>query len=666
MGALIADVALLRPLPPLSYRVPQILCGALQVGSLVQVPFRKSQAMGFVVAMHPDEPEGSSHKKFEYKEILSISEPNPLIRTQDFLFFKKIADYYQAELGEVLQCAYPKVLFEEKRKEKVPSISASETHSVNSISLTEEQQKAFDALESSVAKAKFQSFLLYGVTGSGKTEVYLKTAESCLKNNKSALILVPEIALTPQLEQRFEHYFQDQVAVLHSSLSDKKRKQFWWDLFHGRRKVAVGARSALFAPLKQLGLIIVDEEHEASYKQEDRVRYHARDMALVRGQIEQATVILGSATPSVETFHAAQQGKHHLLTLSSRPFERPLPTIEVVDLKNEQKSKVQPRWISGSLQIHLQEALQKKEQSLLFINRKGFASFFLCTQCGYVPHCPNCSVSLTFYQKARQMRCHYCLHCEPVIEQCPQCSQYELRYMGLGTERIEEELRFLFPSARIQRLDGESTQTLKQLNAKLKEFRNQEIDILIGTQMLAKGHDFPNVTLVGIISADMSLSIPDFRSCERTFQLLTQVAGRAGRADKKGKVILQTFLPNHYVIEAAKAQDYLQFYATEIENRRDFSYPPFSKLAQLEFREKTERKAMDEARKVERFLKECLQQGFVFEYLGPTPAAISKISNQYRWHILLKSEKISVLNQIVKTLKKNKLRWIDVDPIHTL
>ena len=391
----------------------------------------------------------------------------------------------------------------------------------------------------------------------------------------------------------------------------------------------------------------------------------------MRARQHNAATILGSATPGIETFYAAERGKHQLLQLKTRPASRPMPAIEVVDLKDEYKdslkgSKDSKLLLGRKLREALAETIIRKEQAMIFVNRKGFASFVICGDCGEVPKCLNCSVSLTYYQRAREMRCHYCGLKLPAVEQCAKCQSYEIKHMGMGTELLEDEVKRLFPSTCVERLDAETADTVKKLETTLERFRRGEIQILVGTQMLAKGHDFPNVTLVGVVLADLNLHLPDFRAGERTFQLLAQVSGRAGRGDKPGRVILQTMLPDHYVIQAASRRDYLEFYRAEIEYRQQFGYPPFSRMAQLEFRDLREDRARDQAERAQQLLEHLGPDAKGFSYLGPAAASIARIANQYRWQILLRSEKSSALNAVIKTLRKEGVRFIDVDPVTTL
>ncbi|MGE4231997.1 MAG: primosomal protein N' [Bacteriovoracia bacterium] len=658
---LVADVIVPRPIDkPLTYSIPKNIL--VKKGSFVRVPFRSKEIEGFVVSVRnriETDPK-------ELKDILESPINVPVFSDEDLKFFSWIADYYQAPLGEVFYVAFQKTLFNVKKLEKYFSVKEAEKHKEKTnpspIALTQDQQTALEKIKNAIELKQFDSFLLHGVTGSGKTEVYLRAAAQVLRQGRSTIVLVPEIALTPQLRKRFEEHFDDQVAVLHSGLGQKAKRQFWWDLFHARKKVVVGARSALFAPVKDLGLIIVDEEHEPTYKQEDRLRYNARDLALVRAKLHSAVVVLGSATPSIETYYAAKQGRHKLLTLETRPKDRPMPEVEIIDLKEDRETY----YFSSKLLAGLRETLEKKEQAILFVNRKGFANFMVCSDCGDVPKCLNCSVSYTYYQKKRILRCHYCDQTIPAPEACLKCGSKEIDYVGLGTERAEQEIKELFPDARVSRLDADVAENQGRLERILEEFRNQEIDILIGTQIVAKGHDFPNVTFIGILFADVNLHVPDFRSAERTFQLLSQVAGRSGREDKPGKVILQTLIPEHYVIQCAKTHDYRSFYHLEVEQRALFGYPPFSRIAQLQFKDLKEDRARKQAQRIEKILDGLCANSKTVEFLGPTPAAIARVQNQFRWNILLKSEKSTDLNALVKTLRKEGVRYIDVDPVSTL
>jgi primosomal protein N' (replication factor Y) len=689
MGAItlhtLVHVRVPRPIPQaLTYKVPEALADKVKVGSYVLVPFRSNKIEGFVTTVEKISDLSIYETSYALKEILDCPYEEPVFQAQDLKFFEWISEYYQIPLGEVFHSAFSKAFFTKEKKARVSKTAATKDvaavdlvpadlvpadlagSSQKALILTPDQKSALDQIQSSIAQKNFKSFLLFGVTGSGKTEVYIQAAQKALEQGRSALILVPEIALTPQLRRRFEERFGGGVAVLHSSLGPKARREHWWHILRGQKKVVVGARSALFAPLKDIGLIVVDEEHEPSYKQEDRLRYNARDLAVVRARLHSAAVILGSATPSIETYFAAQKGKHTLLELQNRPGVSTLPQIEIVDLKAESDFRKERVLFSTKLLEGLQQTFERGEQAMVFMNRKGYSSFVMCQGCGDVPKCLNCSVSLTYYQSSHQLKCHYCGFNPPAPDHCASCKSPEIKCMGLGTELVEEQLRSLFPNVSMARLDADVAETPKKLESILDDFRQGKTQMLVGTQMLAKGHDFPNVTFVGVVLADMSLHLPDFRSAERTFQLLAQVAGRAGRADKPGRVVLQTYIPDSYVIQAASQQDYKRFYAEEVVLREEFLYPPFSRMAQVEFRDLKELRAKGDAEKARRLLDHLDSLGLGVTYLGPAAASIAKIANQYRWQILLRSEKSAALNAIIKTLRKEGVRFIDVDPVSTL
>lgn len=512
------------------------------------------------------------------------------------------------------------------------------------LSLNVQQADVLKKLQKEVQEPKGQVYLLHGVTGSGKTEVYLQLIDYVLKLGKQAIVLVPEIALTPQIVKRFQQRFGEAVAVLHSNLSAGERFTQWSLIKNGRAKIAIGARSALFAPFAALGLIIIDEEHEFTYKQEENPKYHARDTAIKRAQIEKAVVLLGSATPSLESFYRAQKGIYGYLFLSERIGRQSLPEVRVVDmcqqLKNCNKSV-----LSQALKQAIEERLAKKEQIILFLNRRGFATFVNCRECGLVLTCPNCNVSLTYHQQKQKLSCHYCNYQGKVPTVCPRCQSKYIRYFGTGTEKVEETVQKFFPEARILRMDRDTTGK-KQAHAEiLNAFIAGEADILLGTQMIAKGLDIPNVTLVGVITADTILNLPDFRAAEKTFQLLTQVAGRAGRGEKQGQVIIQTYAPDHYSIKAAKSHDYLGFYAQEILFRQEVRYPPFAYLARIVLKARNEETVIKQG---ERVLNELASFVNGQELLGPVPAPVSKVKGYFRWQILIKGRNIKSLNDLLK------------------
>jgi primosomal protein N' (replication factor Y) (superfamily II helicase) len=521
----------------------------------------------------------------------------------------------------------------------------------------------------------FYTFLLTGVTGSGKTEVYLHLAAEIISQGKSVLILVPEIALISQMVRRFRARFGDSLAVLHSGLSDGERFDQWDKIASEQVGIAIGARSAIFAPFQNPGLIIVDEEHDTSYKQETRFRYNARDLAIVRARQNDCIVILGSATPSVQSYYNVKAGKFQELVLKHRIEKRPLATTTIVDLREKQSGKGFKRFISPELFKAMKETLAKKEQVLLFLNRRGFASYPVCATCGAAITCKNCEITLTLHKSINCFKCHFCGYSKASSTSCPTCGSPNIMHLGLGTEKVEETVKSMFPNARIARMDHDTTRQKHALINILKDLKNQKIDILIGTQMVAKGHDFPNITLVGIICADLSLSFPDFRAGERTFQVLTQVAGRAGRGQMPGEVILQTYNPNHFSILAARDQDFKRFYNHEINFRKSLSYPPFSRLVQLLISGKDKQKTKTFTIDFGDFLKDLQRSDPLFisnvEIFGPIEAPMVKIAQNYRWQILLKSIKSMPLHAFVNRLVHQNGTWlnnvrvkvaIDVDP----
>ncbi|NOY52047.1 MAG: primosomal protein N' [Deltaproteobacteria bacterium] len=509
--------------------------------------------------------------------------------------------------------------------------------------LTKEQEKAVRQINGSLKEGLFQPFLLHGVTGSGKTEVYLRAIETTLARGKEAIVIVPEIALTPQLVRIFRSRFADKVSVLHSGLSEGERVDQWRRIRRGEAGVAIGARSAVFAPFSHLGIIVVDEEHDTTYKQGETPRYHARDLAVVRGKQNHATVILGSATPSVESFHHARSGKYRLLTLNQRIDARPLPEIRLIDMKEVKNGDP----LSPQLIEALREGLQKKEQVLLFLNRRGFSPFLLCSTCGYVHRCPNCSVSLTYHRGAGHLTCHYCDYTTPLIQSCPECKTETLELKGCGTERIEEVVEKTFHDSVLLRLDRDTTRRKGAAQKILDRFRSREGDILIGTQMVTKGHHLPGITTVGVLNADASLHHPDFRAGERTFQTLIQVAGRAGRGKTKGKVYLQSYTPEHYSIQAAVEHDYTRFYDEEISFREALNYPPYSRLVNLVLSANSGKKVEHAATQLGKILRSLALHHRGMEILGPAQAPLSTLRGKKRFQLLIKGKSVRSLNRLV-------------------
>jgi primosomal protein N' (replication factor Y) len=537
--------------------------------------------------------------------------------------------------------------------------------------LTSHQEAVLNEILKGIRSKRFSPFLIHGVTGSGKTEIYLRAIEEVLHQGREAIVLVPEISLTPQLLSRFKGRFGENLSLLHSRLGRGERYDQWRRIWKGEVKIALGARSAIFAPFRNLGIIIVDEEHEPSYKQEEKLKYHARDLAVVRAKQEEVTLLLGSATPSLESFHNAERGKFRLLSLPERIEGKPLPRVEVVDMKRE------GGLLSEKVRAALQKNIEDKRQSLLFLNRRGFANFILCPDCGLTFKCPNCSVTLTYHLRDRSLQCHYCDYRIPAPGDCPQCMGHRLRGVGIGTERLEQEINLIFPGAQVSRMDRDTTSRRRAHQQILKGLESGDIDILVGTQMIVKGHDFPNVTFVGVISADTALHFPDFRSSERTFQLLTQVAGRAGRGKAFGEVVIQTYNPDHYSILKAKDHDFIGFYQEESQFRKALDYPPFSRLINFRLTGNTERRTKAAAEEVGKIGKSLLKTRYRkgIEILGPSAAPFAKMKGRYRWQMLAKGKSPQLLHQFAQELAllveeytkgKGVNLDIDVDPVFVL
>jgi primosomal protein N' (replication factor Y) (superfamily II helicase) len=542
------------------------------------------------------------------------------------------------------------------------------------LELNVEQALALNKITDALAAPETaKPILLHGVTGSGKTEIYLQSIRTALERGKTAIVLVPEISLTPQTVERFKSRFaqmHEVVAVLHSHLSEGERHDEWHKLHSGRARIVIGARSAVFAPLKDLGLIIVDEEHETTYKQEEAPRYHARDVAVVRAKIEKCAVVLGSATPSLESYHNATAGKYELLNLTQRVDDQQMPLMRIVDLRLERrKEKIAPI-LSEKLSQAIANRLEKREQTILFLNRRGFSTSLLCSNCGEARNCPNCSVALTFHRHMARLSCHLCGHTAAVPKKCPDCGKDALIYAGFGTEKVESTVSHLFPKANVRRMDADSMTRKEAYRETLRNFRTGKIDILVGTQMIAKGLHFPNVTLVGIINADLALHLPDFRAGERTFQLLTQVAGRAGRGETAGEVFVQTYTPFSPSIQFARHHDFAGYFEQELEFRERCDFPPFKHAVLITVRSAHEGRAKLSAETLVRRLKESLGSEFI---LGDaTPAPLEKLQGQFRFHILSRGEAIMRLSRLVREtldklpLPEDVVATVDVDPYQLL
>ena len=543
-----------------------------------------------------------------------------------------------------------------------------------SLELNEEQAVALNEIgEALAAPENAKPILLHGVTGSGKTEIYLQAIRLALERSRSAIVLVPEISLTPQTVERFKSRFaemHDVVAVLHSHLSEGERHDEWHKIHSGRARIVIGARSAVFAPLKNVGLIIVDEEHETTYKQEEAPRYHARDVAVVRAKMEKCAVVLGSATPSLESYHNAMTGKYELVTLSQRVDDQQMPLMRIVDLRRERRKERIAPILSEKLSQAIADRLDKREQTILFLNRRGFSTSLLCSNCGEARNCPNCSVALTFHRHMSRLSCHLCGHTATVPKKCPECGKDALIYAGFGTEKVESTVSQLFPKANVRRMDADSMTRKEAYRETLRNFRAGKIDILVGTQMIAKGLHFPNVTLVGIINADLALHLPDFRAGERTFQLLTQVAGRAGRGERPGEVFVQTYTPFSPSIQFARHHDFAGYFQQELEFRERCDFPPLKHAILITVRSAHEGRAKLSAETLVRRMRESLGGEFMLSDAAPAP--LEKLQGQFRFHILLRGEAIMRLSRLVReTLEKlplpeDVIASVDVDPYQLL
>ncbi len=552
----------------------------------------------------------------------------------------------------VLKALEEKGLITSSFKEVYRAPWAEEEQAIDSsFELTAEQTEAVNKIVSTIKKQQYAPFLLHGVTGSGKTEVYLRTIRATLEAGRGALVLVPEIALTPQLIARFKARFGNQIAQLHSGLSQGERFDEWRRILKGEARIVIGARSAIFAPLPSLGIIVVDEEHDTAYKQEDRVLYNARDMALVKAKMNNAVVVLGSATPAIETYYNTRIGKINYLHLSQRIDSRPLPQVEVIDMRKEEPGVM----LSSRLKEAIKERWGRGEQTVLFLNRRGFSPFVICRECGFTARCPNCTVSLVFHQEKQLLLCHYCNFSQPAPEQCPLCQGHKIGVFGFGTEKLEAEVRRLFQDLKVGRLDRDTTTKKNSLHQILGQFRKGETELLIGTQIVAKGHDIPGVTLVGVIAADHSLNFPDFRAGERTFQLLTQVAGRCGRGQSPGAVIIQTYNPEHPSIRLARGQDFFPFYEQEVSQRDELQYPPFHRMVNFRIKGNSLSRTLEGATRLGKLSQELKKKEKIFkdaiiDILGPVEAPREKLKGKYRFQMLIKGPDYRVLHSFTERI----------------
>jgi len=722
-----AEIAVVAPLDKtLTYAVPEKLAGDLRVGSRVRVPLGRRQVVGYVMsrvdpgvaalkeileiidpyplfhqrhavfylraARYYDYPPGQAVRTALPAGLSAPDTRPPVLRERlyrptttdelpkgvrqreilDFIRAEEVASISQLRakfaapytvLQRLVELGFLEVEEIEKSRDPFAEIAVQAHHAVE---LNSAQQKAVNSIGQALQAKNFQPFLLHGVTGSGKTEVYLRAIAETLEQRRQALVLVPEIALTPQLVARFRSWFQEldvNLAVLHSGLSDGERYDAWCRVARGDADVVIGARSAVFAPLNELGLIVVDEEHDGSYKQAEGFRYNARDLALMRGQRDQAVVILGSATPTLTTYQRARDEYLTYLDLPERTAERPLPSVHLVDLAEHREAGL----LSDSLKAALAETLAAGEQALLLLNRRGYAPFLLCHDCGATLRCPNCDITLTYSQVQRSLRCHYCDFRQAPPDSCDRCSGAGLLPEGMGTERLEEEIRQIFPDARVARMDRDTTTRKGAHHRLVDQMSARQIDVLIGTQMIAKGHDFPAVTLVGVLNADAALNLPDFRSAERVFSLLSQVAGRAGRGDRPGRVLIQTYAVDNYALDYVTRHDYRGFAELELMQRKDLAYPPFGHLVNLVL---SGNDAVRLKVAAEQLSVELARAEGDVEVLGPAPCLLARLRNRHRMQILLKAKQrgplrrnIALMGRLKKSLPPGIQLTVDIDPV---
>ncbi|MDR3143622.1 MAG: primosomal protein N' [Puniceicoccales bacterium] len=670
MPRLLAEVFVLRASPnPLIYDLPEELCSRVQAGSLVQVPLRRQRLPGLVWRLFSLEKKPS----FAVRPIAEVWDerwalPPTLLRLLDWL-----SKYYGASLGSCVDLALPKSLLRTTKRvraeENAEKDRQTQASSIPIPTLSPEQEAAVEDMWDSYRQRRFVAHLLHGVTGSGKTEVYLRVMERVLADGREVLYLVPELSLTPQTLRRIRERFagHHEVAVWHSGLGEREKREAWEAIASGKVKIVVGARSALFLPQRNLRLIIVDEEHDNSYKQNENPRYHGRDVAIYRAFLQGALCILGSATPSLETFFNTRQRGFRFNSLPRRVDRRTLPTIYVADMRHEMNGRL-PALFSRQLLDRLRDRLERKEQSILFLNRRGYASTYLCTSCDYIATCPRCSVSLTYHRVPEHLSCHLCAHREPLATRCPRCASPDLKLLGAGTQKAEAVLQKIFPQANCVRVDSDTVSQRKALPALLEKFRRGEAEILIGTQMISKGLDFPNVTLVGLLQGDLSLHVPDFRSSERTFQLISQVAGRAGRGEKPGEVILQTFLPQSELLRWAQRAQFEEFAEEELQLRQQLGYPPYRHIIRHLLRGKNAEATAHQALAWGDYLRQRLDPSLI-ELRGPASSSIEKIHNYYRHTLFFFVANVSQTLPILLQLRKDfpwprsTLDFWDVDPL---
>ncbi len=672
------QVAVNAPLKGLlTYSAPEGL--SFERGQSVRLPLGSRSAQGVIFSSSPEP------GPYEIKKITEALDEHPRLPESFLRWLDWLSDYYMHPIGQVTSLAFPplKKGGRARKAETAPLVPQAPMGPQKPPELTSEQKSCLEAIQS---HSDFQVHLLHGVTGSGKTEIYLRLLEDTLARGEPALVLVPEISLTPQLVARFSARFPGQVAVIHSHLTEREKTNQWWEMVDGEKKILIGARSALFCPLPRWGLVILDEEHEASFKQDEKLRYHARDAAIVLAKMHNCPIILGSATPSLESWKNAQEGRYLLHQMQHRVAERQMPQIRVVDLRETRRQRRDPEgaaeaeelpfWLSSELYEEIEKTLERREQVALFLNRRGVAQTAQCSACGFVYECPNCAISLTLHRK-QDLVCHYCDYTQVMKEDCPSCPDGEVKALGMGTELIEADIARLFPEARLARADRDEIHSRQDLEELIRSVEDRQVDVLIGTQMIAKGLDFPGLTLVGLILADVGFNLPDFRSSERSFQLLTQVSGRSGRHSlERGRVIIQTYNPSHPSVLYSLNNDYAGFAEQELAARQALSYPPFGRLALLRLQAQS-LVALDQASdrlylRAEK-LKELNKAYADLQFLGPAPAPLLKLRNKYRHQMLIKAPQPQIIRGFLQQLLEGQ-KWlppgtkvqIDIDPMNML
>ena len=733
-----------------TYRIPEEMRGSIELGARLKVPFGKRSMTGYAVELHADLPADIEFDESKIKNIIEVSDDEPLITPEILKLTKWTAEYYASFWGEMLKASLPAGINTEKVRPKrrkavrllrsfdepvggdigpgkslsIPQERIIELLEANGgemlftdvlekadvgsspintlakrgvveiyiedvlrdplageafsdhkdLTLTAEQQAALDQITGAIAdNGEFKAFLLHGVTGSGKTEVYIRAMKFALDTGLSAMMLVPEIALTPVFSRRLRAVFGSDVAILHSNLSQGERFDEWRRIRRGDARIAIGTRSAVFAPLENIGLVIVDEEHDPSYRQHESPFYNARDVGVMRAHLAGAVVVLGSATPAMESFHNARTGKYTYLHLPDRIGGRGLAAAELVDMRDVFKRFGKDVALSPELLDAVAETHARGEQVIILLNRRGFSQFVLCRTCGETLKCKNCDITLTFHRGDGKLLCHYCNHREKARRTCPHCSSEYLYFVGEGTENIAEQLTKKFPAMRIARVDRDTMAHKGEMEDVLLKFAAGHLDMLVGTQMIAKGHDFQNVTLVGVISVDIGLGLPDLRSAERTFQLITQVAGRSGRGEKAGRVLIQTYYPEHYALRHAVNQDYEGFYAEEIKYRERLGYPPFCVLASIMIRHRDLSYASRTANMLRREL-DAANAARHCRILGPAPASIARLKNEYRQQIIIKGSSRKVLRETLQIALANtennggdmRSIFVEIDPVNLM